>query len=149
MLIVIFYVLFVLSNIAIGGEMDKDKNIVVSSKEKDILEFIKVSLLRPEQMDAMMKSVVIRASVGIDSTTDIDQVITDAKKHILSDVFLKKFVELFVETFSHDEIKELIYFYKSSAMRKFNKSYASTCLQVYAEFDEVVSDLLGVPSHIK
>lgn len=123
---------------------------IINAKEKDILELIRVAALQPEQIDALIPSVVQQLIAAADNKeADIEKIIPAAKECILSDLFLKKFTSPFDEIFSHDEIKTLISFYNSDVMRKFFKTYLKTCFPIYPAFNAVVAELLNTSSNTK
>lgn len=92
---------------------------IPEEKEKDILEFIKISMLAPEMLDLFVPVLVNQAVTTIDKKIDIDELTATVREHILSDSFLKKFSPDFDKIFSHNEIKNLIEFYKSDVVKKF------------------------------
>jgi len=120
----------------------------LTSEEKDILELIRVAALQPEQIEAYLPSVIQQciAVCGCEEV-DRDKVLEIAQERILSEEFLKKFTSHFSENFSHDEIKALIGFYSSDAMKKFFKTYSNTCLPIYSAFSEVVQGVIKAVSN--
>lgn len=110
-------------------------------KKKDILEFIRVALLRPEQIDGLLPQITQSLVSGKEEVADQERVQQIIKKRILSDEHLEQFVPLVEETFSHEEVKRLIQFYKDGAIDKYFKKGAIFAV-VYSSFKEVAQSVL-------
>ena len=110
-------------------------------KKKDILEFIRVALLRPEQIDGLLPQITQSLISRNEGVADEERVKKIAKERILSDEHLEQFVSLVEETFSHEEVKRLIQFYKDSAVDKYFRKGAIFAA-VYSSFKEVVQSVL-------
>ncbi len=113
---------------------------IPEEKEKDILEFIKVSMLAPEMLDLFVPVLVNQAATGFDKKVDIDELTATVREHILSDDFLKKFSPGFDKIFSHNEIKDLIEFYKSDVVKKFFKNSREIPV-IYPEITNVALEI--------
>jgi len=113
---------------------------ISQEKEKDILDFIRISMLAPETLDIFIPSSVSQVSVSIDKDVDLDELTIAVKERILSDDFLKKFVPGFDKIFSHSDIKNLIGFYKSDAMKKLYKN-AKDIPVIFTEIPEVALNI--------
>lgn len=111
-----------------------------SEKEKDIIEFIRISTLPAEQIDTLV-SAMVQGSIAMSQVeADSKQAEEMIKKTLLSDEFLKQFVGGFDEKFSHEEIRQLIGFFKSDAMKKYFKNYAETSGQFFPKINQLVTE---------
>lgn len=113
------------------------------AKKKDILELIRVSTLQPEQVDVMVPALVQQSLMSKKSDGNAQEIIAIAKQRALSDAFLEKLAAPFDETFSHEEIKKLIGFYKSEEMRKFFKTYTKTSAPVYPALNLLIEEVVS------
>jgi len=129
----IVLILIIFSSIVSAKEVSQEK-------EKDILDFIRVSILAPETLDLLVPTLVSQAAASIDKEVNTDELTIAVKEHILSDNFLKKFAPDFDKIFSHNEIKDLISFYKSDAMRKFYKNSKNIPL-IYPEITNITLNI--------
>jgi len=112
------------------------------NKKNDIFQFIRLALLRPEQIDALLPHITQSLISGKEGVVNGENVQKIAKERILSDAHLDQFVPLVEKTFSGDEVKRLIQFYKDSAVEKYFKCGANLGPAVYSSFGEVVQSVL-------
>ena len=119
----------------------------VSKLKKDVIQFIRVALLRPEQIDALLPHIAQSLISGKGDNANIENIQRIAKDRILSDEHLEQFVSIVEKIFSHEEIKRLIQFYQDSAVEKYFKNGAVIGPAVYSSFGKVVQSVL--PGSIK
>ena len=115
----------------------------ITEKQTDILQFIRVALLRPEQMDAILPQMVQHAMHTHKNTVTIEEVQNLAKNRILSDEHLSQFIPMIEEIFSHEEIKRLIQFYQDQSIEKYFKNGAVIGPTIYSSFGRVVGSILA------
>lgn len=118
------------------------KNEKLSDKQNDVLEFIRIALLRPEQIDALLPRLIEFLS-GYKTPTNVEKIQENVKERILSDAFLEKFIPNIEDIFSHEEIKRLIQFYKDPAIKKFFEKGGGIGPIIYSSFNGVIQSILG------
>lgn len=109
-------------------------------KKRDIVELIRVSSMQPEQLDPTLPMLVRHAVSG---EVNPGEAVALVKKRILSDAFIEKFLEPFDEILSHEEIKQLISFYKSEAMRKFSKNGQKLFNPIYEAYRHLIQEVVA------
>jgi thioredoxin 1 len=112
-----------------------------TQKEKDILEFIRVSTMQPEQIDALIPVLVQGIIAFSQQEIDAEQLATKAKTTLLSEGFLEQFIPAFDKAFTHEEIQQLVSYFKSSAMRKYYKHAQETCGQVFIKINPMIQGI--------
>ncbi len=114
-------------------------------KMQDTMELIRLAVLQEEQMDIMLPSLVQQAVTSAKNDMDVKKVIADVKEKILSEAYLKKFVENFDKIFTYNEIQLLLSYYRADAVKKLFKKGAETLLPVYAGIQEVIAEIVNPP----
>ena len=117
----------------------------IDTKMQDIMELIRLAVLQEEQMDIILPSLVQQAVTSAKNDMDVKKVIADVKEKILSEAYLKKFVENFDKIFTYNEIQFLLSYYRADAVKKLFKKGAETLLPVYAGIQEVIADIVKPP----
>jgi len=112
------------------------------SKVQDIMELICISSLHPDQIDPMLTQSVQMAISTTKSNKNADQIVSEVKKKMLNTDFLKKLAQPFDKIFTHEEIKVLIAYYKSDALKKMYKTATETILPIYTAVQDLVSDII-------
>lgn len=112
-----------------------------TQKEKDILEFIRVSTLQPEQIDTLIPALVQGVIAFSQQEIDAEQVATQAKATLLSEGFLEQFIPAFDKVFTHEEIQQLVGYFKSSAMRKYYQHSQATCGQIFVKINPMIQEI--------
>ncbi len=112
------------------------------NKTKDILRFIRVAILRPEQMNALLPQITQSLISGTEHAANADKIKAAAHEQILSDQHLEQFIPLVEQLFTHDEIKRLIAFYEDDAVEKYFKNGALLGPSIYSSFAKVIQSNL-------
>ncbi|MDQ5956864.1 MAG: hypothetical protein QG627_1149 [Chlamydiota bacterium] len=105
-----------------------------SEKTHAICELVRSALMQPLQLDTIISSFSTQAII-MGKKLKSDQNLISAKEHITSDDFIKQFSSAF-ERLSKEEIKYLISFFKSEAMKKYTKMSMSM-VPIYQAMQEV------------
>ena len=110
-----------------------------SSKKKDIIELIRWCALTPEALDQILYGNVL---VALGKRKDDPKLIIDlVKKKVTKDSYIEQFVPSFDEKFTHEEIKDLLNFYKSDVMKKF-MAEKNICVHIFESFNTVIKEVL-------
>ncbi|MGB7127940.1 MAG: DUF2059 domain-containing protein [Candidatus Rhabdochlamydia sp.] len=116
----------------------KNKN----TKTKDILTLIRLTTMQPEQLKLMLPMSIIQALSFSGKNASIEEVSSIVREKILQDSFIEKFACSFDATFSHKEIKLLINFYQSEAMKKFLKNSQNLFTPIYDAYRHLIGEVL-------
>ncbi|MGL4539825.1 MAG: thioredoxin family protein [Candidatus Rhabdochlamydia sp.] len=119
--------------------------VKTDTKMQDIVELIHVAILQEEQLDIMLMPLAQRLITSAKSDMDVKNVVAEAKEKILSEVYLKRFIDPFDKIFTHDEIQLLLSYYKADAVKKLFKTGAETFLPIYTGMQEVIADIIKFP----
>lgn len=114
----------------------------INQKTQDIIELMRLSALHPDQIDPMLTQTAQVITSTAKSDMNIEEIVLEAKQKLLSDDFLKEFTSSFDKIFTSDEIKQLITYYKSDAVKKLYKSASETYLPIYAATQEVITQIV-------
>jgi thioredoxin 1 len=147
MIKLLFCTLIALCSI-VEGNMVETKEIKSESdlKANDAIEMIRVTILSPEQIDGLLMSMTQQAIIVSKQDIEASQVVASVKEQILNADFLKKFAPIFEKNFTQEEMKSIVAFYQSDAMKKFFKTSSETLIPVYTAIQQVVSDTVKPPS---
>lgn len=114
-----------------------------SQKKDHIVEFIRVAILRPEQIDALLPQITEALMDDYKSDIQVETVKEFAKNQILSNEYLEQFIPIVEQTFSEKEIRRLIQFYKDDAVEKYFKHGGAIGSAIYSSFGEVIASVLS------
>jgi|GEM_PF-5852543 len=123
-----------------GSMLSKTEDL--TSKKNDIFEFIRVALLRPEQIDVILPHIIQSSMSSHKSNLTAGEVQEKVKNHILSDQYLEQFVPTIEQIFSHEEINKLIQFYKDPSVEKYFKNGVTLGPAIYSSFGKAVQSIL-------
>jgi hypothetical protein len=110
----------------------------VNTIESNIFELIKATYFRSEQLaafPAMIRQRLLVHNKSVDSVDDLTHEIIEAVK---SESFLSQFVPAFKETFSEEEVQELLKIYQSDVMRKYFLSTETIFLPIYKAYNHLI-----------
>ncbi|PWU13872.1 MAG: hypothetical protein C5B45_05215 [Chlamydiae bacterium] len=116
----------------------KNKN----TKVKDILTLIRLTAMQPEQLKLILPMSIIQAISFSGKNVSIEEVSSIVREKILQDSFMEKFVCGFDKIFSHKEVKLLINFYQSEAMKKFFNNNQSLFNPIYDAYRHLIGEVL-------
>lgn len=134
--------LFILFFLAVEGtEMKEEKN----AKTQDIMELICLSALHPDQINSMLTQTVEMSISASKSKMNVEEVVAQVKAKMISREFLEQCSQPFDKIFSHDEIKLLLDYYKSEALRKMHKTVSETFVPIYISMQNLVSQIVQTP----
>ena len=124
-----------------GSEMKKEKD----TKIQDIVELICLSALHPDQIDPMLTQTVEMSISATKSEMKVEEVVAQVKKKMMSKAFLEECSKPFDKIFTHDEIKLLLNYYKSEALKKMYKTITETFVPIYTSMQSLVADIVQTP----
>ncbi len=110
------------------------------TKTQDIMELVRLSALHPDQLDLMLTQSIQMAASLAKSDIDLEKIIVETKEKLFSDAFLKKVAQPFDKIFTHDEIKLLLNYYKSDAVKKLYKTATETYSPIHVALQEIIAD---------
>lgn len=113
------------------------------SKRKDIIEFIRLALLQPEYLEPASSIWIQQSIIASGKNTDVKEINTSVQERTLDDAFIEQFTSSFDEIFSHEEIRELISFYQSKAMKKNLKDGAKLFNPMYEAYKLVIQEVIA------
>ena len=119
---------------------------MIDSKKNDILDFIRVAVLRPEQINSVLPYLIESMVGDRKEEFDLKEVKQRAIDQILSDAHLEPFVGVIDRLFSQDEIKRLIEFYNDPSIKKYFENGALIGPPIYGSFQQVVSGIFAKSS---
>ena len=95
--------------------------LVKEHKESRVTELIRTALLNPDDLDFIIHEVVENSTnQNGNEIIGAEELAVSIRNFVLSESFLKEFLPYF-EEFSNEEIDQLLDFYKSETMEKFNR----------------------------
>ena len=111
------------------------------AKKKDIIEFIRLRMLQPENLDSILNLWIQQGLAVSGKSVDIKEVSASVRKRILENAFIEQFVAPFQESFSQEEIQQLITFYQADSMKKFLKNHGNLVDSIYEAYREVIREV--------
>lgn len=75
-----------------------------------------------------------------------EQILRTIKNHILSDEFVNSIAKEYDETFTPDELEELLKIHRSPVMRKFNENYEELFSPLFNSMKKYINRYIGVSS---
>lgn len=120
-----------------------NKSTTEDSKKKDIIEFIRLALLRPEYLEPASSIWIQQSIIASGKNTDAKEINASVQKRTLDEAFIEQFTPSFDEIFSHEEIRELISFYQSKAMKKNLKDAEKLFNPMYEAYKLVIQEVLA------
>lgn len=113
-----------------------------NQKNKDILTLIRLTTMQPEQLKLMLPVSIVQAISFSGKNASVEEVSSIVREKISQDSFIEKFVCGFDEIFSHKEVKLLINFYQSEAVKKFFKNSQGLFTPIYDAYRHLISEVL-------
>ena len=111
-------------------------------KKKDIIELIRWYALQPEQRDSVIPGFVKAILLTNQKKEDPKKVASTVWEKVSKDDFIEQFIPSFDKFFSHEEIKDLLSFYKSDIMKKMNTTGKDIFIQIFTGFNKTIKEVL-------
>lgn len=96
--------------------------------KNNICKFVQLSLLRSEQIDAILPYFIHK--LKIIGKSEQNKVEKSVKEKIQTSEFLDQFVPVIVENFTQDEVQTLIDFYADATVQKYFSNGISVCISL-------------------
>jgi hypothetical protein len=113
----------------------------LETRKKHFVELIRLTSMQPAQLDPILPVMVHHALAQLGVLGNIEKITKVIKDRITQEKFLEQFFETYAKTFTHEEILQLIEFYKTEAMRKFLKQSMKLYHPLYEAYRKVVEDV--------
>jgi len=113
-----------------------------NQKNKDILTLIRLTTMQPEQLKLMLPVSIVQAISFSGKNASVEEVSSIVREKISQDSFIEKLACRFDEIFSHKEVKLLINFYQSEAVKKFFKNSQGLFTPIYDAYRHLISEVL-------
>jgi|GEM_PF-4248597 len=110
-------------------------------RKKHFVELIRLVSMQPEQLDPILPVMVHQALAHTGIRNNIERITKIVKERVTREEFIEQFFAPFADTFSQDEILQLIGFYKNQAMRKFLKQSMKLYHPLFEAYRRVVSEV--------
>ncbi len=110
-------------------------------KTQDIIELLRLSMLRPDQVELMLTQFILTLDGGAECEIDFEKLIIKVKQKLFSKDFLKDYAQSFDKRFNHNEIKLLIKYYKSNVFQKMYEAAPETIVPLYSAVQHLISSI--------
>lgn len=110
-------------------------------RKKHFVELVKLVSLQPEHLDPFLPVMVHQSLVSSGVHASIEKVTKKVKERIICTEFIEQFFEPFAQTFTHEEMLQLISFYKTEAMQKYIKHSMKLHHPLYEAYRKVVDEV--------
>ena len=100
-------------------ELNPESTVNSDLKKKDIAAFIRVTMFSPEFLSVMSTTCLNQLLASTELSISGEEAETLVKKCLSGDEFIAKFIPVFDETFTHEEIRQLTDMYNSDVFTKF------------------------------
>ena len=120
------------------------------AKKRDMAELIRLIALQPEQLEPNVSMFVQQTIANSGKKANSDELLSIVNQHIRKKI--EKLLVPFDELFTHDEImllisfykeiRRLISFYQSEAMKKFSKNGRKLFDPIYEAYRQAVMEIL-------
>jgi hypothetical protein len=113
------------------------------SKKQLAIELIRLTLMHEEQLDTMLH-MLIHQYAAIYGTKNIreEDVATYIKNHVVTDEFLSGVTKPYEETFSEEELKELLAYYRSDVVKKFFKHGKELIMPLQEAYGKITKEAI-------
>ena len=111
----------------------------MSSSKTDLIELIRISLFKSEQIDAILAPLIKHANIPPER---LESVVETIKEQFFNDLPIDESLSLLEQTFSHEEIKNLLNIYRSSHMKKWTKHGQECFTPLINKFRQIVQQTL-------
>ncbi|MFT4554573.1 MAG: thioredoxin 1 [Chlamydiales bacterium] len=119
-----------------------DTTTFKKSKEEDAKELLLETMLNSEQLDAMIPIFVNQGIAISGKQVEAEEIIALVKERLMSDETIKTLASPYSDNFTHEEIKELLVYFKSESMKKYHRKGQEIGMVMVTSFQEVIQDVL-------
>lgn len=125
-----------------SNQNSKKRQEDLSSRKRNFVELVRITSMQSEQLDSILPVMVHQGMIFSGTNADIERVVELVRERILKDEFIEQFFLPFNDTFSQEEIQQLISIYKSEAMRKFQKRSMKLFHPLYEAYRKMVAETI-------
>ncbi len=115
----------------------------IPQKQEMAKEIICASVMELEHLDQMLEAFIQMgiAQTGVEASQE--EVLKAVKKRLVSDAFLYSLTEGFETTFTDDELKVLVTYFRTDVMRKYWKKNADLSAPVFTSMQSLIQEVLA------
>ena len=113
-----------------------------NTTESNIIELIKATYFRPEQLAVFPALIRQRLLVHSKSSANIEDLINTIVESINNKSFLSQFIPAFKEAFSEEEIEDLLKIYQSKVMQKYFLSTETIFIPIYKGYNHLIDEMI-------